>query len=777
MRYFLYITFLLFAFPTFSQKVALVFGGGGAKGLAHIGVIKALEENNIPIDYITGTSIGAIVGGLYAAGYSTNQMIAILKSQNFKDWSNGKVDKTYYYKNFEKSSEIVSVKLNIQNKNVKVILPTHFISPYPMDLAFLELFAQSSAVSKYNLDSLMIPFRAVSYDAKKGKPYIPKIIDLGSIVRASMTFPMAFKPIANDSMMLFDGGLATNVPVSVAEENFHPDVIIASKCTQGFAPEPTEDNLVSQINSLLSGMTKYEKIDSTVLLLDTYTKTALFDFSQVDSVVEYGYQITLKNIDRIKERIKEQYTKEEHNERRKRFVNRYPKLVFDEIEVNGDLSVPQKKWLIRKIKNYRNESFGMEHLRDSYFDLMVSDLLLTCYPTTSYNEIDSTFVLHLRVKKGPAFTISLGGAISTSSSIGMFSAEYFYLRNTFLRISGNIFLSPFYMSGKLELRQDLVLLKTNQPAFYNLAVYWNRFSFQNFDIRLFSQNIDINDITELNFFSQFSLSKPIGSNFFLSLGTLWGLSQISYYQYYQGRSDVIEIRDLSSVRFLQPFIGLHYSTTNVRGYPTKGMSLYNNYFVSFSSESHKFGNTSKFFKPTETSEKQSNNNYFQASLEYQHYLPIAKYFSLGYKVHGFYSTINPLVDYKSTMSLLYPFQPTQFSKILYLNEYRSKSYFTFGLLPIITITNQLSLRLEGYIYTPVEQVFRVDDKAVFNQNITIANLKNNKINYSYIASASLVFNAFTLPVALSYSYFSALKNSHYISLTLGYYLFNKQPYR
>ncbi|WP_439787169.1 patatin-like phospholipase family protein, partial [Paramuribaculum intestinale] len=79
------------------QAVGLVLSGGGAKGIAHIAVIKALEENDIPIDYIAGTSMGAVVGGLYAAGYTPDEMMALIKSEGFADWSTGKIDPDYLY--------------------------------------------------------------------------------------------------------------------------------------------------------------------------------------------------------------------------------------------------------------------------------------------------------------------------------------------------------------------------------------------------------------------------------------------------------------------------------------------------------------------------------------------------------------------------------------------------------------------------------------------------------------------------------------------------------
>lgn len=99
MKHYLYILFLLFLLlsPIHAQKVGLVLSGGGAKGLTHIGIIRALEENGIPIDYIAGTSMGAIVGSLYAMGYSPDEMEALLKSDDFKRWYSGNVEEKYIY--------------------------------------------------------------------------------------------------------------------------------------------------------------------------------------------------------------------------------------------------------------------------------------------------------------------------------------------------------------------------------------------------------------------------------------------------------------------------------------------------------------------------------------------------------------------------------------------------------------------------------------------------------------------------------------------------------
>jgi len=111
-KYPLLFCLLLFLFPiTQAQKIGLVLSGGGAKGITHIGVIKALEENNIPIDYVAGTSMGAIVGGMYAMGFTVDEMIATIKSNDFKHWTTGEIDSNYkyYYRNADPKPSFVEI--------------------------------------------------------------------------------------------------------------------------------------------------------------------------------------------------------------------------------------------------------------------------------------------------------------------------------------------------------------------------------------------------------------------------------------------------------------------------------------------------------------------------------------------------------------------------------------------------------------------------------------------------------------------------------------------
>ncbi len=131
-----------------AQTVALVLSGGGAKGLAHIGVIKALEENNIPIDYIAGTSMGAIVAGLYASGFSTEEMEELFRSEQFKFWATGYIQEEYryYFKKLQETPAWLSFDLEKKEEKLKLLLPTNLIPEEQMDFAFMEMFLPAKSL-------------------------------------------------------------------------------------------------------------------------------------------------------------------------------------------------------------------------------------------------------------------------------------------------------------------------------------------------------------------------------------------------------------------------------------------------------------------------------------------------------------------------------------------------------------------------------------------------------------------------------------------------------
>lgn len=233
------------------KSVGLVLSGGGAKGIAHAGVLQALEENGVPIDYIAGTSMGAIVGGLYASGYSPREILDVMLSKEFSSRSTGKIDPalTYYYLKPETTPAVVKFNIGKDSSASKSLLPSSFINPIPMNFGFVEMFTPHTAVCEGNFDNLFVPFRCVTSDIYSKKKVVLSDGDLGEAIRMSMTFPVAFKPIEKDGVPMFDGGIYDNFPVGVMKDNFAPDVIIGVDVT--IHEEEDLTNLISQLERMV----------------------------------------------------------------------------------------------------------------------------------------------------------------------------------------------------------------------------------------------------------------------------------------------------------------------------------------------------------------------------------------------------------------------------------------------------------------------------------------------------------------------------------------------
>ena len=216
---------LLLAPRAGAEGVGVVMSGGGAKGLYHIGVLEALEENGIPIDYVAGTSMGSIIAAMYAAGYSPSEMRAIVNTGVVKEWVSGRIDPNRYmsyYRQLGSNPSFLTVRVNLDNPaGERVQFPTNLISSTQIDLALMDLFAPATAASHGDFNRLMVPFLCVASDMNHRRPVVMQRGDLGVAVRSSMSIPLVFKPMTIDSMLLYDGGIYDNFPWKPLDEEFH----------------------------------------------------------------------------------------------------------------------------------------------------------------------------------------------------------------------------------------------------------------------------------------------------------------------------------------------------------------------------------------------------------------------------------------------------------------------------------------------------------------------------------------------------------------------------
>ncbi|MCB2189238.1 MAG: patatin-like phospholipase family protein [Deltaproteobacteria bacterium] len=202
-------------------KVGLALSGGGARGLAHIGVLKIMEKIGVPVDYVAGTSMGSIIGGLYAAGYTPDQMAEIVGKVNWTEaFSSTPARELLRYDQKNESRYLLEVGL----ARTGVLLPSGVLSGYKLT-ALLNSYVLPVAKIR-DFDDLPIPYRAVATDIVTGEKVVLAKGNLALAMRASMSIPSLFAPFELDNRLLVDGGMAQNLPVQTVQE-MGAEVVIA----------------------------------------------------------------------------------------------------------------------------------------------------------------------------------------------------------------------------------------------------------------------------------------------------------------------------------------------------------------------------------------------------------------------------------------------------------------------------------------------------------------------------------------------------------------------
>jgi len=194
-------------------RIGLVLSGGGARGIAHIGVLKVLEEMRIPIDFIAGTSMGAIVGGLYAAGTSPADLEKLVTSIPWNEAFTDKqtADKLSFRR--KQDSQAYKIDLNLGIRDGRLVTSKGLVQGQNLNLLLKEMLLHTANIK--NFDKLHIPFRAVAADIETGQAVVLGSGDLSEAIRASMSIPGFFAPMEINGKMLVDGGIANNLPVDV----------------------------------------------------------------------------------------------------------------------------------------------------------------------------------------------------------------------------------------------------------------------------------------------------------------------------------------------------------------------------------------------------------------------------------------------------------------------------------------------------------------------------------------------------------------------------------
>ncbi len=282
-------------------KVGLVLSGGGARGMAHIGVLKALEELGIEIDLITGTSSGAIIGAFYAAGYSPDEIESIVSSQDWDYLFSANDDRKSTFATQKLDNEGYAIRFRLADGNV--ILPKGYTTGRNIERLLYDYLSPANFTSGGSFDRLAIPFRTVSTDLASGEPVIFDSGDLPLAVRCASAIPLFFAPVFKDDMYLVDGGLIYPIPTEIAD-SLGCDVIICVDVTADKRKETEEINapwvVLTQTTAIMAEETKErEKRLADICIEPVCTDRELLDFSNLDQMVRAGYDAALCHDDSI----------------------------------------------------------------------------------------------------------------------------------------------------------------------------------------------------------------------------------------------------------------------------------------------------------------------------------------------------------------------------------------------------------------------------------------------------------------------------------------------
>lgn len=745
--------------PLSAQTVGLVLSGGGAKGITHIGIIQALEENGIPIDYITGTSIGAIVGGLYAMGYSPQEMLDLMASKEFQQCYSGEVDKdnTYYIKQNDPTPELYSIQAIIGDSITEVqALPVSLIDPIHMNIKIPELCIQATAACKENFDSLFIPFRCVAADVYNKKQIVFSHGDLGNSVRASMTFPLVFRPIKINGVLAYDGGIFNNFPADVMKRDFAPDYIIGSVVSTNHE-QPSEGDIVAQVESLIMQTSNYALPDSNGILMnfDLQGEVGLLDFDRAQYLFDLGYSTTLTLIDSIKTKVPRTIPPDTVAQRRATYKQTLPEVVFKNITISGATN-NQSRYIIGEIRPSGHRYVRFKDFKKAYFRLMSENAIKEIFPTATYNPKDKTFNLHLDVSMKDNVSLSFGGGLSTNNinqiyyglnynHIGRHSTEAL-INGQFGRMYNNVqFMSRLNLSTRIPMSFRLIGAHS--------TMNYHKQSF------LFSDNTTPALNKQAETFAKVKLALPFITLHKAEFGIGYGKITDSYIQ-----DNTIDLSNLkystNTYHLWGGSVLFKRNSLNSPQYATKGVAQ------QILAQIFTGTNTHTPNPQQQTQPSKENVSWLQLGIKDQRYLPLNHNITLGTYIEGFYSSRNLDPNYTATMLQAGAFSPTPSTIFTYNPTFRANQYIAAGLKPIYTITSYLQLRLETYAFLPISPIY-CDEAGKAHYGKPLSTME-------HIEELSLVgrFSTFVLSAYLNHN--SSSPGNINAGLSLGWYMMNNR---
>ena len=582
----LIVALVLVSYTTYAQdttavrtrpKVGLVLSGGGAKGAAHIGVLKYLEEAGIPIDYIAGTSMGSIVGGMHAMGYSSEEILNLISSVDWNRLISNEVDrrKISFTQKTEKGSHIINIPFSLKTKNKENLQVKSFRNSLPNGIVsgdnLINLFNSLSVgySDSMSFRNLPIPFICIATNMMNGEA---EILDKGIFtksLRASMAIPILFDPIKIGKSLYVDGGLVSNFPVEQCRA-MGADYIIGVSMSPGLEENPDNlSSILSQVKQLKEIMTdkdrgKYHELCDIFISPDLKGVGMLsFNAESVARVTQSGYEAALaqdENFRALKEKLEGEFDDTPTDSlTKKKAIN----ILQNRVKVSKMELIGVSKDIERWMRRASRDRIGEEVCKED-----IDEVVSIYYGTGNYDSITYTlhedpatpgsYILRLKFVEKPAHSLGLGFRFDTQDWLSVL----LHLGVNDNRMSG----LKAHLDAKLGGNQWLNLNLSYGHMLYpkiNLG-----YTFRNSELDVYDM-----DVLEMNTkFLQHKLRLYLSENYSRTFSVGGGLEaefltprKVMYSLY-----DVAD-RDLKSVNTLGAFAYFKFDNLNKNRFPTRGV--------------------------------------------------------------------------------------------------------------------------------------------------------------------------------------------------------------
>lgn len=699
------------------DEVGLVLSGGGARGIAHVGVIKALEENDIPIDYVAGTSMGSIVGSLYSCGWTPDEMISMMGSKDFLGWSSGVInpDNLTLVSLPDPTPEWVTASFGGSKRNnvVSEVLPKSLVNPTPMNIEFLKLFEPYTLACGGDFDRLFVPFRCVFSDVYRKRKVVCRKGSLGQSVRGSMSFPLVYRSIVVDSVVAFDGGIYDNFPVDVMHEDFNPGFIIGVSVSTP-DKKPNVNNMYSELEDLIIQNNDYSlNPEWGVKIQVPVSQFGTLSFDKAMEIYEIGYRTGLQWVDSIKSRLKERRSLEEVTEKRRRYAASLPEVRFDSIATPG-LDEKERDYLLavfRQKDNASREGLSLEETYRAYYDAVSQGDVNEILPEANGN------VLVLKSKLKSPWRLGAGGWLTTGVGSNIFgNIGYHSLNKHSLDANLSVWFGQSYFAAYLKGR---IRLGAYSPSYITIDGLWSRKKFYD-GLPFFFSSDNISAFISHSAFGRIGyevgLERPSLAGIALSYGTDFGVRKAK-----------------AELEYL-------YNTLDERTFPKNGRKVQ----ILLSGEH------------MDSERPEDDRTLMRAKLDalWTNYYSAGQSFNIGALVRGGVSLGKRFADSKVEYMTSTAFEPVEILDNCYLPQLRSNDYAALGIIPIWSPVSRLQFRGEAYAYTKL----RDEDgwKSPFSKTQFIGRLS---------AVGTLPFAS----ISLSVSYVTPL-NGWNFAIALGWYV-------